>query len=233
MKRRPGAWPPAVWAAAALAVGALLWVGAPYALRHVKFFRVREVELVGLRNLAPDAVLTALRLDSTASAFDDLSGPAERVRRLHGVSDAKVQRRLPGALRVVVREVQPAALVPGPRGMVVVDAGGRALPFDPTRAGLDLPIAATPDSGVVGVLALMQSVEPALFEEVTAARGYGRGDVLVEWGARRVLLRRDAGPEVIRAVVLVAQDLAARGRPYVELDARYAGQVVVRRRPSA
>jgi hypothetical protein len=40
---------------------------------------------------------------------------------------------------------------------------------------------------------------------------------------------RDAGPEVIRAVVLVAQDLNAKGRPYVELDARFAGQVVVRR----
>ena len=105
----------AVWSGAALVVGALVWVGAPYALRHVRFFRVREIELVGLRNLAPDAVLTALRLDSTASAFDDLSAPAERVRRLHGVSDVRVQRRLPGALRVVVREVEPAAFVPGPR----------------------------------------------------------------------------------------------------------------------
>jgi len=220
------------WIGAALLATALVWVGAPYTLRHVRFFRVREIELVGLRNLAPDAVLAALRLDSTASAFDDLSAPAERVRRLHGVSDARVQRRLPGALRVIVREVEPAAFVPGPHGMVVVDAAGRPLPFDPTRAGLDLPIAATPDSGVVGVLALMQAVEPPLFEEVTAARSYGRGDVLVAWGARRVLLRRDAGPEVIRAVVLVAQDLAARERPYVELDARYAGQVVVRRRRS-
>ena len=221
-----------VWIGAALVAAVPLWFGAPLALRHVRFFRVREVELVGLRNLAPDAVLAALRLDSTASAFDDLSAPAERVRRLHGVSDAHVQRRLPGALRVVVREVEPAAFVPGPHGMVVVDAGGRPLPFDPTRAGLDLPIAASADSGVVGVLALMQGVEPTLFEEITAARSYGRGDVLVEWGARRLLLRRDAGPEVIRAVVLVAQDLAARERPYVELDARYAGQVVVRRRRS-
>src|SRR3989441_3674005 len=32
----------------------------------------------------------------------------------------------------------------------------------------------------------------------------------------------------IRAVVLVAQDLAAKGRPYVELDARFARQVLVR-----
>jgi len=30
-------------------------------------------------------------------------------------------------------------------------------------------------------------------------------------------------------VVLVANDLASRSRPYAELDARYAGQIVVRR----
>ena len=48
--------------------------------------------------------------------------------------------------------------------------------------------------------------------------------------AHRVLLRRDAGPDVIRAVVLVGQDLAATGREYTELDARFAGQVVVRQR---
>jgi len=85
----------------------------------------------------------------------------------------------------------------------------------------------------VGVLALIQSVDPALFQTITSARGLARGDVLLELGPRRVLLGRDAGPEVIRAVVLVAQDLDAQGRRYVELDARFAGQVVVRQRPSA
>src|SRR2546426_2580477 len=89
------------------------------------------------------------------------------------------------------------------------------------------------DSGVVGVLALIRSVDAALFQAISGARGYARGDVLVEIGARRVLLGRDAGPEVIRGVVQVAQDLAAKGRPYRELDARFAGQVVVRRKPSA
>ena len=52
--------------------------------------------------------------------------------------------------------------------------------------------------------------------------------MLLEIGARRVVVGRDAGPEVIRAVALVAQDLAARRRRYVELDARFAGQVIVR-----
>src|SRR2546430_9456835 len=42
---------------------------------------------------------------------------------------------------------------PNGRRLVVVDAQGRALPFDPARTGLDLPVAAAPDRGVVGVLA--------------------------------------------------------------------------------
>ena len=83
------------------------------------------------------------------------------------------------------------------------------------------------------MLALVQSVDLALFQAITSARGSARGDVLLELGPRHVLLGRDAGPEVIRAVALVAQDLAAKRRPYVELDARFAKQVVVRRKASA
>ena len=211
---------------------AAAWVVAPALLRRVTFFQVRQVELVGVRYLPPEAVLAALRLPARASVFDDTRRLTDRVQGVAGVADARVLRRLPSALKVVVREVEPVAFVAGPRGLMVVDASGRALPFDPSRGELDLPIAASTDSGVLAVLALIQSVDAAFFQDVTAARRVGRGDVALEWGNRRVLLRRDAGPEVIQALVLVAQDLAARGRPYRELDARYAGQVVVRRKVS-
>ncbi|MBI1967117.1 MAG: FtsQ-type POTRA domain-containing protein [Gemmatimonadetes bacterium] len=224
------------WVAIVGGVGVVgIWFGAPRALRHLEFFRVRQIELVGIRNLSPDAVIGVLRLQPRASVFDDTRLLTARVRGLRGVADARVVRRLPAALKVIVREVDAVALVPGPRGMVVVDAAGRALPFDPARSGLDLPVAAAADSAVIGVVALVQAVDPALFQDITAARRWrgSRGDVLLELDARRVLLRPDAGPEVIRAVVQVAQDLAAKARPYVELDARYAGQVVVRRKASA
>ncbi len=215
----------------------LFWLGAPLVLRRLAMFRVRQIELVGVRNLAPDAVIAALRLGPRASVFGDTRLLADRVRGLAGVAEARVVRRLPAILSVELREVEPAALVPAPRGsgrgLMAVDAAGRPLPFDPARSGLDLPIAASRDSGVVGVLALIQSVDPALFQTITGAREFARGGVLLEIGPRRVLVGRDAGPEVIRAVVLVAQDLAARGRAYVELDARFAGQVVVRRRATA
>ncbi|MGH7569949.1 MAG: cell division protein FtsQ/DivIB [Gemmatimonadales bacterium] len=215
------------------------WVGAPRLLGRLEFFRVRQVELVGLEHLSPDAVIGALRLGPAASVFTDDRLLADRVKGLLGVADARVVRRGSSTLQVTVREVTPVALVPGPPSgrLAVVDASGRPLPFDPARAGLDLPIAQTADSAVVGVLAVVQAVDPALFQAVTTARPYGHGDVLLEVrdgegrarNARRVLLARHAGPEVIRAVVLVAQDLAARARPYAELDARYAGQVIVRR----
>lgn len=206
------------------------WLAAPSVLGHVTFFRVRQIELVGVRNLAPDAVIAALRLAPEASVFTDTRILADRIRGLPGVAEARVARHLPAALMIEVEEVEPAALVPGRRGtsLVAVDAAGRLLPFDPARGGLDLPIAASADSGVVAVLALIQAVDPALFQTITSARTLARGDVLLEIGPRRVLVRRDAGPEVIRAVVLVARDLAAKGRPYAELDARFAGQVVVR-----
>ena len=199
-------------------------------------FQVRQIELVGVRNLAPDAVIAALRLGPRASVFGDTRLLADRVRGLAGVAEARVVRRLPTVLSVVLREVEPAALVAAPRGsgrgLVAVDAAGRPLPFDPARSGLDLPIVASGDSGVVAVLALIQSVDPTLFQTITGAKAFARAGVLLEIGPHRVLVGRDAGPEVIRAVVLVAQDLAATGRAYRELDARFAGQVVVRRQAS-
>ena len=233
-RRRWGSWrrTAAISAAAVAAVGA---TGAmvPRIAGQLAIFQVRRVELVGVRYLAPDAVISALRLAPDASVFVDVDLLSDRVRGLPGVADARVTRRYPRALRVVLRETEPVAFAPAARGggLVAVDARGRPLPFDAARAALDLPVAERADSSVAGVLALLRAVDPALFGEIELARVTPRGDVLLEWASRRVLLRRDAGPEDIRAVVLVAQDLAARGRRAAELDARYAGQVVVRGRP--
>ena len=234
MRLPRASWRVLAWAGAAMIVMAL-WMTAPLGLRRLRFFRVRQVEIVGIRYLDADQVLAALQLSPAASVFDETEPLAERLRGLDGIADASVVRRPPGSLKVIVREVEPVALMMGERGALTpVDADGRQLPFD--RAGLDLPVVRTSagDSSVVGLLARVQAVDPALFQTIDAARRTEttRGDVLLELGggAHRVLLNGDAGPEVIEAVVLVARDLAAKARPYVELDARFAGQVVVRRR---
>ncbi len=166
--------------------------------------------------------------------FDDTEVLVDRLRALDGIADVAVTRRPPASLKVVVRETEPIALVANARGaLTVVDAVARPLPFE--LVGLDLPVVQTGekgDSGVVAVLARIQAVDPALFQTIDAARltDGESGDVVLELGRHRVLLASDAGPEVIQSVVLVARDLAAKARPYTELDARYAGQIVVRRR---
>lgn len=223
-------WRVLLWAGAAMAV-MVIWMAAPLALRRLAFFRVRQVELVGIRFLDADRVLAALRMSPRASVFDDTDVLAERLRGLDGVADASVIRRPPGSLKVIVREIEPVALVLSARGALApVDADGRQLPFD--LESLDLPIVQAADSVVVGVLARVLAFDPALYQAIDAARRIEtqRGGVVLELGAHRVLLSRDAGPEVIQAVMLVARDLAAKARPYAELDGRYAGQVVVRRR---
>ena len=223
------------WAGAVMIVMAI-WMTAPLLLRRIAFFRVRQVELVGIRYLDADQVLAALRLAPQASVYDDTDMLAERLRGLDGVADAVVSRRPPGSLKVIVREIEPVALLMNGRGALEpVDADGRALPYDLT--GLDLPVVPAADSAVVRVLARVQAFDPALFQTIDAARRTpslrGGGAVLLELGAHRVLLGNDAGPEVIEAVVLVARDLAARRRSYAELDARFDGQIVVRRRSRA
>ena len=225
-------WRVLLWVGAVMTV-MVMWMAAPLALRRVAFFRVRQVELVGIRYLDADRVLAALRLSPEASVFDDTELLAERLRGLEGVADASVVRRPPASLKVIVREIEPVALVANARGALgVVDAQSRMLPFDMTN--LDLPIVRDSDRAVVSVLARVQAFDPALFQAIDAARRTetqrSRGDVVLELGLHRLLLNRDAGPEVIQAVMLVARDLAAKKRFYTELDGRFAGQVVVRRR---
>ncbi len=228
-------WPRAskrvLWGAAAVMTVIVMWMAAPVVLRRVAFFRVRQVELVGIRYLDADRVLAALQMSPRASVFDDTEVLAERLRALDGVADASVIRRPPASLKVIVREVEPVALVPNQRGALgPVDGDGRSLPYE--LGTLDLPVVSSPDSGVVGVLARVQAYDPSLYQAIDAARRMDaqRGDVQLELGTHRVLLGPNAGPEVIQAVMLVARDLAAKKRSYTELDGRFAGQVVVRRR---
>src|SRR2546427_520940 len=89
----------------------VIWMTAPLLLRRIAFFRVQQVELVGIRYLDADQVLAALRLSPHASVFDDTDVLAERLRGLDGVADATVSRRPPGSLKVIVREIEPVVLV--------------------------------------------------------------------------------------------------------------------------
>ena len=203
--------------------------GGSWVLLHLPFFRVRQVELEGVRYLPPEQVVAGLGLAERQSLFARTGPIARRVEGLAGVVEARVSRRLPGTLRVHVVERVPVALAPGPEGLVPLDADGRPLPYDPARTGMDLPVVPASDRDLVAVLDRVLAADSALYQDVETARRGPRQSVILELGERRVMVRTRPTSEDIRAVGAVRRHLAAVGRPYRELDARYAGWVVVRR----
>jgi len=209
-------------------LGVALWAGLPQLLRGLDFFRVRRVEIAGLHYLDPAKVIDALKLSPKASVFDDDGPLARRVAAMAGVTSAAVGRRLPGTLMVTLVEAVPVALASRGNALVPLDSAGRALPFDPLRSSPDLPVAANGDAAVTGVLARVRDDDPGLFARIGAA-WRGGPDVGLEVGGRRFWFGAQASAEDIRAVTAVEQDLARTGRPYQELDGRFAGQVIVRR----
>jgi len=212
--------------------GALLLAGAvagPLALRQVSFFRVRRVELVGTRYLSPGQLVGQLGLRPDQNLFDDTGEIARRAEQVSGVVSARVERRLPGTLRIVVEERVPLAFAPAPNGLAALDAEGRALPYDPAATGLELPLVPRPDSLVLGALARVRAVDSTLYQEVEAAQRGPAGSVMLDLGERRLVLPSRPTPEDVQAVAAVRRHLATSGRPYAELDARFAGWVVARR----
>lgn len=211
--------------------GALVLLGLIYASpalgRRLEFFRVRRIEVVGIRYLSADKIVEGMHLRRNASVFDDLDPVAARLRKMPGVDDAEVDRRLPGALRVTIREVDPVALVPQKRGMAMIDSTGQVLPFDPATSAPDLPVVRSADRGVARVLGRTLEFEPPLFAQISSA-WRDHGDVVLEVDGRRYWFTPTATIEEIRAVMAVAQELNRQGRGFTELDGRFSGQVVVR-----
>lgn len=216
----------ALLAAGAAALLLLLGVGGFRLLQTLSFFSVRRVEVVGARYLTPTAVVRALGVPDGASIFDGTEALERRARAVPGVLEARISRRLPGTLRVMVREAVPVALAERRGRLVLVDQTGRVLPFDPTRPAEDLPLA-EPDSAVAGLLARMRELEPELFARVERGARF-RSDVALDLASGRLWFRAGASSEEIRNLVLVAGYLARKGRTWRELDARFAPRVVVR-----
>ena len=204
-----------------------LWAGLPRMLRGVGFFDVRRVEFGGLRHGDARALTEALDLQPGASVFDDLGPLAARLEAVPGVAEARVARRLPGTIRVTLRELEPVALAPARGRLGLMDSLGRALPFDPARSAPDLPVVPRADSVVGRGLARLRELDPGLFAQIsTAARS---GDhLVVDVAGRRWRLPVDLSAEVLRSVTAVAEELARQGRSFGELDGRFARQVVVR-----
>lgn len=239
MRRRTRRRAYVVVVAALVGATAPLW--APPVLAGIPLFDVEEVGVVGTRYVPPDEVARRADVEPTASVWDE-PGPWERRVEEHPlVREATVSRVGFDRLEIQVREVEPVALVPG-SGLTAVDRNGRAVPLDPVRAELDLPIltgARLRDGRVAGAgaralldaLAALREAEPGFVRHVSEIRRGDRGGVrlrLTEGQACRVVLL--PADEPVRAFRRVERALGHRdgGDAVVAADARFDGQVVLR-----
>jgi len=207
---------------------------------------VRNVEIRGVRYLQPKEIVSRLRIDTTASLWDDLDPYRERVRGHPQVSDVRITRRMPGTLVVTIQENLPVALIQTPSGMIPYDSLGKQLPIDPARTNLDLPIVATTDPVLLKLVGAIRAQEPRMFARIEEVKRTGRDEILLtlsrgsdasgKVGAtaapenRTLRVRVPVGLSVERLADIfpVETDLARRQVHVGELDLRYRDQVIAR-----
>ena len=205
--------------------------------RRLDFFRVRRVGIDGARYVSPDEIVSRLRIDTTASLFDDVAPLEKRVRGHPSVRDVRIERKLPGTLLVRITENPPVAFVQAAAGLVAVDAAGRSLPIDPATADVDLPVLAGRDTLELRVLGEVRQHAPALFARIGEVRRLPRGGsfyLLFRLSdtpsnlAHDVLAAGDITAERLSDIIPVEQDLARRKLRATELDLRFRDQVIAR-----
>ena len=204
-----------------------LWV--PRTLAHLAFFRVRKVEVLGLRYAPAAEVLARLRVDTTRSVWDPLDPLAARVMAHPQIESAVVTRKLPGTLVVEVTERRPVALVPVGAELRAVDERGVTLPLDPSRTPVDAPVVTTPrDVRVYHLLGQMQREAPRLYARISSIRPAGGGELLLQVGDVPVRTMTSVTLARLSDIEPVERDLARRQLRAAELDLRYRDQVIAR-----
>ena len=203
-----------------------LW--APPVLAHLSFFRVRKVEVQGTRYLAPSLVLARLKIDTTASVWDDTRPLERRIAALPQVRAVTIDRNLPGTLVIHITEDLPVAFVPSRGGLEAVDSAGRVLPIDASRVDVDLPVVATRDTSLLRLLAQIRGSLPRVFDRLSDARRSGPDELVLT--LPEALIRAQPGLTVSRLadIIPVERDLVRRGAHVAELDLRFRDQVIAR-----
>ena len=204
-----------------------LW--APRVLRQLAFFRVRKIEVNGLRYTPAAEVLARLKVDTTRSVWDPLDPLAARVMAHPQVESAYVSRRLPGTIVVDVIERRPVALVPVGAELRAVDERGVTLPLDPSHTPVDAPVVTAPrDARVYHLLGRMQREAPALYARISSIRPAGSGELLVQVADVPVRTMTSVTLARLSDIEPVERDLARRRLRAAELDLRYRDQVIAR-----
>jgi cell division septal protein FtsQ len=226
VRRRPWVRLWLIGIVAVLVLGAPLW--GPLFLRRLAFFRVHRVEIVGARYVAPSDILSRLHVDTLASVWDPTGPLAARVARHPEIQHADVHRKLPGTLVIEIVERVPIALVQGPGGFRVYDARGIALPIDPARVLVDVPVLMERDTTILRLLGAMRAARPDMYDRVSAARRANRDELILQFKTEPVRVMQDVTLERLADIEPVEADLSRKQMRVAEIDLRYRDQVIAR-----
>jgi hypothetical protein len=233
-----------------LLLGTLLWMSPSLirqALASMDFFRLRKVEIRGVKYLQPGDVIARMRVDTLRSIWDNNDDIHTRLSKHPQITSLEIERKMPSTLVVKIQENLPVALVASATGLEPYDSTGRMLPIDPSRMGaagveMDIPILTTRDLDLLRFLGVARAKYPTIYSRISEVRRTGRKDfaMILEPGA--VIVRFPLGVGNLKGSVAdvrledifpVERDLAKRrlnaGMGMVtELDLRYRDQVIAR-----
>ena len=220
------------WGRRIAAVSILLAATSPFwarpLLSRMEFFRVRRVEVRGARFTPPEEIRRRLAIDTTFSIWNDLDPLERRVAEHPQLGSVKIARRFPSTLVVRIEEHQPVALIQGRNGLQAYDASGRALPLDPSRTPVDVPVVQRADTTLLRFLGQLQAVHRELFARVNEVRRVSRDEIVLDLVDFSVRLRPDLGVERLAQISSVEAELAQRHARPRELDFRFRDQVIAR-----
>ena len=197
-------------------------------MHRMTYFHVRKLEIRGVRYLQPSDIVGRLRVDTLRSIVDDIAPLEARLRSHPQVADVAITRRFPGTLVVTIKENMPVALVPRGDGLQPYDSSGRALPIDPSRANLDLPVLTVPDRAALRLIGELRATDPKVFDLISEVAPDGHDLVFTLNSSLRVRASAGVAPQRFRDIFPVESDLARRNERAAELDIRYRDQVVAR-----
>ena len=207
-----------------------------------------RVTVSGNVYLSPEEVRSAAGLGERVSFFRvDLEKARGRLLRHKRVRDARLSRRLDGAVHVDVSERVPVALALHGRALEVAADGvvlpalvGGVVPDLPIVTGLRSPSGGrfADDDWPRAVRWVRRLADPALalegrVSEIDVSQEDETRVVLVPRGTRLLLPAEARGAAGLAALRVVLADLAARGVEAVTIDCRARGLAVVQPAPGA
>ena len=230
----------------AIGLIAYWWPSLVEKARDLEIFAVRDVEVTGIKLLSEASVVERLALGSFASVWGDADVWRQRIAEDPMVRRVAIRRRIPSTLLIHVDERTPIALAGTPM-LEPIDAEGYRLPIDPTLYPLDLPIISS-RGPVSEDAALFPEEVRSLAAEVehlmATHQDFAHRISTIRWNAEGVVAVRLQGLDVdfIMPVLTTGERIREGesalghamqqgvGRSPVDVDLRFAEQIIIRSR---